>query len=107
VAQGEIMKHPVTGETKEVLEALGHIRQRVQPRLDRVSPAAREEWVKLLLRFPSDEDVGEGLIGIAPATLAEMISKARRFEQILRSAGSPEGGTVAQQTKRYPDEPTI
>jgi hypothetical protein len=102
------MRHPVTDETKDLLEALDHIRERVQPRLDSVSTEAREEWVKLLLRFPADEDVGLGLIDLSPEALAQMIAKASRFEQIVRTARSsaPVGAQQAGvRAPRYADEP--
>jgi hypothetical protein len=84
------MRHRVTVETKGLLEALDHIRLRVQPRLDRVSPEAREEWVNLLLRFPDDADVGMGVIDLSCETLAQMIAKASRFEQIVKATGCPQ-----------------
>jgi hypothetical protein len=90
------MKHQVTVQTRSHVEALGEIRLRVQPRLDRVSPAAREEWVALLMRLPSPVDVAGGVTEVSPETLAEMVSKARRFEQILRSAVGPAAGPVQQ-----------
>jgi hypothetical protein len=94
------MRHRVTIETKGLLEALDHIRQRVQARLDRVSPEAREEWGKMLLAVPAGEDVKTGVIDVSTETLSQMIAKASRFEQILKSTIGPAPMLAHQSTGR-------
>jgi hypothetical protein len=103
------MRHRVTIETKGLLEAIDHIRQRVQSRLDAVSPEAREEWGKMLLAVPAGEDVMTGVIDVSTETLSQMIAKASRFEQILKSTvgsgpmlAQPRGGLAGTASS---DEP--
>jgi hypothetical protein len=105
------MKHHVTIEIKTLLEALGHIGQRVRPRLERASPAAREEWATLLASIPSDEDVAMGVIGLSRETLVQMMAKARRFEQILRDVTRADAAAFQQASANlsassYPDKST-
>jgi hypothetical protein len=84
------LKHQVTWETKGMLETLGHVRLRVQPRLDQTTAEARQEWSSLLERLPSAQAMEDGLIEVSPETLAQMVSKASRFEQILTSSSTPD-----------------
>src|SRR3954468_21474663 len=80
------MRHRITEQGKRSLRALRVLREEIPSLLDVASPAAREEWGKLESRLPSSEEIDKGYIGLSEETLDEILSKVRRFRDILGAA---------------------
>jgi hypothetical protein len=77
------MAHPLSPESRRLLEDLAHLRSEARALLGEASPGARDEWQKLERRFPSEVEICRGSIEVSKPELEEMRSKLRRFRDIL------------------------
>ena len=68
-----------------VLRAIG---REIEPQLQLVSQAARDEWRALQAAWPSDEELREGAVTLTADELEAIEVKVRRFRQIVQSLGS-------------------
>ena len=83
------MRHRITEQGKRSLRALRVLTEEIPSLLDLASPAAREEWGKLESRLPSSKEIEDGFIEFSDETLDEILSKMRRFRDILGAARRP------------------
>jgi hypothetical protein len=83
------MMHVVTSRTERLLRELLHVAREVDAEvLARASDLAQEEWRELLRRLPTEADLRRGVVALNEDELAWLLSKALRFQEILR-AGVP------------------
>jgi hypothetical protein len=77
--------------TRELLGELHALAEEIEESLlSLASDAARVEWRSLRDAWPSEIEVRRGVVGLAEDDLEWMVSKVKRFRQILRAlAGAP------------------
>jgi hypothetical protein len=79
------MRHRITDKMESLLAEIVRLVHETRTCLERVSPAAREEWHKLRDRFPSDDDLRLGFISLSEEDLMGIGSKLRRFRNIANA----------------------
>jgi hypothetical protein len=84
--------YKVTRRTHEVVRQLNTLVSEIVPHLQHASPAACAEWDRLRARWPSEEHLGQGTVGLSEDDLEATLAKVRRFREIL--------GGLAQITPR-------
>jgi hypothetical protein len=76
----------ITPRTEALVRELGGLGAQIDADLLTVaSEDARDEWRALLARWPSPEQVRQGIVGCAEDDLVEMVGKVRRFKTILEA----------------------
>jgi hypothetical protein len=88
------VRHTVTANVERLVRALRAISHEIEPQLQLVSEAARDEWRVLQGTWPSDEELREGTSALTEGELEAIEVKVRRFRQIVQSSGA----TVALRT---------
>ena len=88
------MRHTVTAKVERLVRGLRAISHEIEPQVQLVSQAARDEWRALQAAWPSDEELRQGTVALTEDELEAIEVKVRRFRQILQSLGS----TVALRT---------
>lgn len=68
-----------------MLRDLGDLCSAARQLLHVASPSAREEWEKVESRLPFEGDIRAGMILLSKSELMLMLSKVRRFRDILAS----------------------
>jgi hypothetical protein len=82
------VRHTVTAEVEQLVRALRAISYEIEPQVQLVSEAARDEWRSLQAAWPSDQELREGTIALTEDQLEVMEVKALRFRQIVQRLGS-------------------
>lgn len=77
------MNHTLTPETARILDEFAFLARNIETRITAASPSARDEWEELLLRLPSETELRLGATLLSENQLAVMLSKAKRFFDIL------------------------
>jgi hypothetical protein len=72
-----------------MLDRLADVRGEAQALLPVASSAAREEWRRLEPFFPSTVEIERGFVTLSRMELREMLSKVRRFRDILAANHTP------------------
>jgi hypothetical protein len=82
------MMHKATAQTEHLVTELGVLAREIDAGpITLASDAARDEWVVLRGQWPSENDVNAGIVALSDEELAMMVSKVRRFKQILQALG--------------------
>src|SRR5579872_6877748 len=81
------MRYPVTSRTKSLVAELASLAEAADGRLARASADAQREWKALRYRWPTEDELGKGIVELSDDDLAVMRSKVMRFVSILGAAG--------------------
>lgn len=96
------MRHTVTAKMERLVRALRAISHEIEPQVQLVSQAARDEWNALQAVWPSDDELRQGTTALTEGELEAIEVKVRRFQEIVQSLGS----TVALRTTQ-PRRPAV
>jgi hypothetical protein len=88
------VRHTATAKMKGLVRTLRAISLEIEPQVQLVSQAARDEWSAPQAVWPSDEELREGTTALAEGELEAIEVKVRRFREIVQGLGS----TVALRT---------
>jgi hypothetical protein len=81
------MRYPVTSRTKSLVAELASLAEAADGRLARASADAQREWKALRYRWPTEDELGKGIVELSDDDLEVMRSKVMRFVSILGAAG--------------------
>jgi hypothetical protein len=82
------MRHTATAKMKGLVRTLRAISQEIEPQVQLISQAARDEWSAVQAVWPSDEELREGTTALTEGELDAIEVKVRRFRGIVQSLGS-------------------
>jgi hypothetical protein len=82
------VRHTVTAKVERLVRSLRAISHEIEPQLQLVSEAARDEWRVLQGTWPSDEELREGTSALTEGELEAIEVKVRRFRKIVQSSGA-------------------
>lgn len=78
------MRHLATPKTFDLCGELRRLAALLQPYLCLASPAACREWEAFRAAWPSENDLRTGTTTLSDTDLERMLTKVRRFGEILR-----------------------
>ena len=84
------MSYEITEETEAVIAAFRQLASELDEEwLSKASPDARAQWQTYLRLWPTSDDLRRGVVGLSLDDLSWMLSKARRFRELLQAQGAP------------------
>jgi hypothetical protein len=95
------VRYTVSANIEGLVHALRALSHEIEPQIQLVSQAARDEWRALQAVWPSDEELREGTTALTEGELQAIEVKVRRFREIVKSLASARGNASSEGSQRF------